>query len=198
MELAEILALLHEAGEAVPLETSELAENVSLPFCEQLTQYLNKPDTEQDALYDLISPHTGLLYSAIRETMRLRDTVRLGYSPLVLAHGDAHGNNVIQGERLVLADWEDMRLAPAEADLFIYAWHPHGGLLLETYAAVRRGYRVNRELLYFYVLRRRIEDVWVDVQRLTEESPNEAETVKLLDWTRRGIEEIHKIYYDKR
>jgi Ser/Thr protein kinase RdoA (MazF antagonist) len=196
MELAEILALLHDTGEAVPLETPGLVENISLPFCDQLTRYLNKPDTEHNALNELISPHTGLLHSVIHEVLRLRDTVRLGYSPLVLCHGDAHGNNVIQSERLVLADWEDLRLAPAEADLFIYAWHPHGDMLLEAYAAARRGYRINHELLYFYVLRRRIEDVWVDVQRLTEESPNVAETAKLLDWTRRGIEEIRKIYRD--
>lgn len=26
----------------------------------------------------------------------------------------------------MLADWEDLRWEPAEADLFIHAWHPHG------------------------------------------------------------------------
>jgi len=198
IELAEILVLLHVAGEAVPLEMPGLAENISLPFCEQLTRYLNKSDTEHDALFDIISPHAGLLLAAIRESLHLRDTVRLGYSPLVLCHGDAHGNNVIQAERLVLADWEDLRLAPAEADLFIYAWHPHGELLLESYVAARGGYRINHELLYFYVLRRRIEDVWYNVQRLTEENPDETETAKLLDYTRRGLEEIQALYRDKR
>jgi len=197
-ELAELLALLHDVGEAVPLEMPGLAENISLPFCEQLTRYLNKSDVEQDALFDIISPHTELLLEVIRETLHLRDTIRLGYSPLVLCHGDAHGNNVIQGERLVLADWEDLRLAPAEADLFIYAWHQHGSMFLEAYSAARRGYRINPELLYYYVLRRRIEDVWFDEQRLTEETLDEAETSKLLDWTRRGIEEIQSLYREKR
>ncbi|CAG7658597.1 phosphotransferase [Paenibacillus allorhizosphaerae] len=198
LELAEILALLHDAGEAVPLEIPGLAEDISLLFCDQLTRYLNRSDTEHGALFELISPHIGLLHAAIRETLRLRDTVRMGYSPLVLCHGDAHGNNVIQGERLVLADWEDLRLAPVEADLFIYAWHPHGSMLLEAYAASRRGYRINHELLYFYVLRRRIEDVWFNIQRLIEETLDEAGTAKLLDYTRRGIEEIQALYRDKR
>lgn len=197
LELAEIVARLHDAGEAVPHDLSGLAENISLPFCEQLFQYINEPGKEHDALAAIVSPHAGLLLSAINETLKLRDTVRLGYSPLVLCHGDAHGNNVIQGECLVLADWEDLRLAPAEADLFIYAWHPHGNLLLEAYTAARSGYRINHELLYYYVLRRRIEDVWNNIQRLTEEAPDEAETLKLLDWTRRGIEEIQAIYRDK-
>jgi thiamine kinase-like enzyme len=115
----------------------------------------------------------------------------------VLCHGDAHGNNVIQGERLVLVDWEDLRLAPPEADLFIHAWHPHGDVLLKSYSAACHGYQINHELLFFYVLRRRIEDVWVDIQRLTEESPDEVETEKLLGWTRLGIEEVHKLMLDR-
>lgn len=193
VELAEILALLHEIGDAVPFETPGLAEDISLPFCDQLARYLRKEDNKHDAIFDLVSPDADMLTEAIHETLRLRDTIRLGYAPLVLCHGDAHGNNVIQGERLVLADWEDLRRAPAEADLFIHAWHPHGGALLESYAAARHGYRMNHELLYFYVLRRRIEDVWVDIQRLTEESPDEAEMKKLLDWTRRGIEEVRAV-----
>lgn len=196
VELAKTLALLHDITETVQVEMSGLAEDISLPFCEQLAQYLSKAPPEHGALHDLISPHADLLLSAINETLLLRDTIRLGYTPLVLCHGDAHGNNVIQSDCLVLADWEDLRLAPAEADLFISAWHPHGDILLEAYAAARRGYRVNRELLSFYILRRRIEDVWVDIQRLTEESPDEVETAKLLDWIQRGIEEVRALYSD--
>ncbi|MCL2409233.1 MAG: aminoglycoside phosphotransferase family protein [Oscillospiraceae bacterium] len=192
-ELAEILAVLHEVDK-IPFETPGLEEDISLPFCEQLEQYLSKTNRQHDALYNLVHPHTEMLLAAIRETLRLRDTVRTGYSPLVLCHGDAHGNNVIQGERLVLVDWETLHRAPTEADLFIHAWHPHGETLLETYSAARRGYRINRELLRFYTLRRRIEDVWVDIQRLIEENPDDAERVDLLDWLSIGIEEIRKIY----
>jgi Ser/Thr protein kinase RdoA (MazF antagonist) len=194
VELAEILALLHDTGNTVPFETPGLAEDMSLPFCDQLVRYLNRVGAKHGALHDLVSPHADMLSAAVRETLRLRDTSRLGYSQLVLCHGDAHGNNVIQSERLVLADWEDLRWAPAEADLFIHAWHPYGDLLLQAYASARRGYRINHDLLTFYTLRRRIEDVWFDIQRLTEESPNGAETAKLLDWTRRGIEEVRTLY----
>jgi len=135
-----------------------------------------------------------MLRAATRETLRLRDAIRVGYAPLMLCHGDAHGNNVIQGDRLVLADWEDLRIAPAEADLFIHAWHPHGQTLLDAYAAARRGVRVNKELLSFYILRRRIEDIWADIQRLTEEAPDEAETIKLLGYVQTSIGEIRDFY----
>lgn len=197
IELAEILALLHDTGEAVPFEMPGLAEDISLSFCEHLIQYLSNASAEHNALFDLVSPHAELLLAAVGEALRLRDMVRLGYSPLVLCHGDAHGNNVIQSERLVLADWEGLHLAPAEADLFIHAWHPHGSTLLKKYIDARHGYQINQELLYFYILRRRLEDIWVDIQRLIEEAPDEAETAKLLDWTSQGIEQIRLLRRDR-
>jgi len=191
VDLAGILARLHEA---VPPEAPGLEEDISLAFCDRLLIFLDDVDTRQGALPGLIAPHAQMLRGAIGETLRLRDTIRFGYTPLALCHGDAHGNNVIQSERLVLADWEDLRLAPPEADLFIYAWHPYGETLLEAYVAARQGYRINRELLYFYVLRRRIEDVAVDVQRLTEEAPDEGERAELLKWIHRGIDDVRRAY----
>jgi len=198
VELAETLALLHEVGEAVPFDTPGLAEDISLSFCERLIQFLDWLNTGYGGLFDIILPHKDMLFSAAEEALRLRDTVRTGCSHLVLCHGDAHGNNLIQSERLVLVDWEDLRIAPPEADLFIYAWHKYGDTLLEAYSVARKGYKINRELLYFYILRRRIEDVWVDIERLIEEAPDEAETAKLLGWVSLGIEEVRKIYQVER
>jgi aminoglycoside phosphotransferase (APT) family kinase protein len=189
VELAEVLASLHDVGEDAPFEPDQ--EDTSLSFCERLEEYFDHADrTKHGALYDLTAPHEKMLRSAILEARQLRDAAESRQPPLVLCHGDAHGNNVIQSDRLVLADWEDLRMAPAEADLFIYAWHPFGDKLLEAYSAARRGYQIDTELLRFYVLRRRLEDVWVDIQRLTEEALTAEETAKQLDYVRRGIEEV--------
>ena len=194
MELAEILALLHEISETVPFETHGLAEDVSLSFCGRLVRFLNNMSLESKSLFDVVSPHLGFLLEAAHETLRLRDTLRLSHTPLVLCHGDAHGNNVIQSERLVLADWEELRWAPVEAELFIHAWHPYGSTLLETYVTIRRDYCVNNEMLYFYILRRRLEDIWGDIQRLTEESPNETESVELLSYIQQSIDGVQALF----
>ena len=192
-ELAETLARLHDIGDSVPFETLGLSEDISLSFCEQTIDYLSKTKKKDDEVFAIVSPYANMLITASREALRLRDTIRIGYSPIVLCHGDAHGNNVIQSKQLVLADWEDLRWAPVEADLFIHCMHKHSDTFLEAYAAARRGYQINKELLYFYTLRRRLEDVWVDIQRLTEESPDEAEKAKLLDWITEGIEEVQAL-----
>ena len=191
--LAQTLARLHDTSVATTFKTSGLEEDLSLAFCHRLTAYLDTSKSKQNRLSSLISPHVHLLLQASHETLHLRDTLRRGYSPLVLCHGDAHGNNVIQGEQLVLADWEDLRWAPAEADLFIYAWHPYGKLLLDTYTAYRQDFFIHKELLRYYVLRRRIEDLWVDIQRLTEESPDEAEVSELYKWIAVSIAEIQNL-----
>ena len=192
-ELAEILAHLHELSESVPFELTGLDEDISLPFCGHLAQFLKSMNTD-GALFAIVSPYTGLLKEAIDETIHLRDTLRTGYAPLVLCHTDAHGNNVIQGERLVLVDWEELRLAPAEADLFIHILHPYGKLLLEEYCGKRRNFSINQELLRFYTLRRRLEDLWGDIQRLTEESPDEAEADNLLGYVKESIDGVYLLY----
>jgi aminoglycoside phosphotransferase (APT) family kinase protein len=204
VELAETLAILHDASGALPFAAPRLDEDISLAFCHQLAHFLRTggigESAVDSALLDLISPHRELLLAAARKALRLRDEVRAGLTPLVLCHGDAHGNNVIQGNtpqggRLVLADWEGLCMAPPEADLFIHAWHPFGDALLESYAAARSGYKINNEMLHFYVLRRRIEDVWADVQRLTQEGPDEAEAAELLRWIGYGIGKIKSLVF---
>ena len=193
-ELAETLAHLHIAGETYPDTSEGLNEDLSLPFCGELLVFLDRTPLQNGALRGIVSPHAQLLRSAAKEALRLRYTLRRGYTPLVLCHGDAHGNNVLQSDRLVLADWEDLRRAPAEADLFIYDWHPHGDVLLKTYTEKRPGFQLNQNLLHYYVLRRRIEDVWVDIQRLTEEEPAADEKEKLLRYIRLGIENVERVY----
>jgi len=181
IELAEILAALH----SIQLDCKAPQEDISLSFLDELTYYLD---------HAILRPHACMFRAAIAETKKLRDTVRVNCDQLVLCHGDAHGNNVIQSAGgLVLVDFDGLHMAPAEADLFIYDWHPHGDAFLEAYTAARPGFQINWELLRYYILRRRLEDVWVDIQRLTEESPDAAETQQLIAWVGQGIAAVGKI-----
>lgn len=198
VELAEILADLHELCHSMPFQAHGLEEDISLIFCDQLILSLHTGHKQHQKLYALVKPYSDMLWAAISELRLLRDTVRIGYSPLVLCHGDAHGNNIIQSDRLVLADWEDIRWAPAEADLFICGWHPYSDTLLKSYSAARHNYQINYKLLYFYSLRRRLEDVWVTIQRLTEESCDEGETERLLNRTQQGLEKLQMLYCYKK
>jgi len=192
-ELAEILAILHDTSKHIPFDTPGLSEDISLPFCEKLERYLANADLEASALARLVCPHAATLRAAIAETVRLRDTVRLHAAPLVLCHADAHSYNVMHGNRLVLVDWEDLRWAPAEADLFMHALSPHWAAFWQAYSAIRSDFRLDAGLMRFNLIRRRLDDIGLDIERITQEDPTEAETTKMLGWIALSISEAREI-----
>jgi Ser/Thr protein kinase RdoA (MazF antagonist) len=194
IELAEILACLHDTSKTISFNMTELAEDTSLSFCERLINYLDKPEAINNIPAHQILQNADMLKSASIKALNLRDKLRLGYSPLVLCHGDAHGNNVIQSDKLVLADWDNLSYAPVEADLFIHTFHKkYSDIFLEAYCAARRGYLINKDLLYFYTLRNHLGDIWVDIERLIQESPCESEIADLLEWISQSITEVREL-----
>ena len=76
----------------------------------------------------------------------------------------------MQSDRLVLIDWEGMKLAPPEADLFAFIgnlfWHNCSDEFLKIYESIRKDFKLNSEVLEFYQIRRRIEDIEAFAQSL--------------------------------
>lgn len=192
VELAEILARLHGFGEWIPFDTRRLFEDVSLSFCAKLENYLAEAHN-QDTLSRLVCPEADMIRSAIAETVQLRDTARLNAQSLVLCHTDAHYNNVIQSDRLVLVDWEDLRLAPAEADLFMYALNPHWAAFWHAYAAIRCDFHIDIGLIRFYLIRRRLDDIWYYVSRVLFDGPNEDEVSRICGRLKSAFSETRQL-----
>jgi len=193
--LAEILARLHSFGEDIPCNTKGLLEDTSLVFCEKLESYLDKA-YNQDVLSCLVYPEAAMIRTAIAKTILLRDTARLNAHPLVLCHTDAHYNNVIQSDRLVLVDWEDLRLAPAEADLFMYALDPHWRIFWKTYSSIRSDFRIDAGLMRFYLMRRHLDDIWYYVSRVLFDKPNEDEVSRICGRLRNIFPETRRLLSD--
>ncbi len=176
-ELAQILAELHEFGEEIPCDMSGLAEDISLWFCDELRAFLKSGHKGGPGV--AMRRHGQIWEAAVDETLRLKKTVRLSAPKLCLCHTDAHGNNVMKGERLVLADWEGLCVAPPEADLFMYARDPLRSVFFGAYCDARAGFVLDADMLRFYLLRRQVEDAWADVLRLVNDHPDEGETREL-------------------
>jgi spectinomycin phosphotransferase len=191
-ELAETLALLHGFGEGIPCDTRGLSEDISLSFCAKLELYLTEAHNT-NMLSELVCPEIDMIRAAIAETIRLRDTARLNAKSLVLCHTDAHHNNVIQSDRLVLVDWEDLRLAPAEADLFMYVLNPYWNEFWHAYAAVRQGFLINADLMHFYLIRRRLDDIWYYVCRVLFDGPNKDEVIRICDRLKSAFSETRRL-----
>ena len=80
-------------------------------------------------------------------------------------HADVHRQNLIltpAGE-LYLLDWEGLRLAPAEQDLFFWADEAQGEAFLRHYRRARPAACLSAEAFAYYYHRRNLEDLadWV-------------------------------------
>ncbi|HAT8894499.1 TPA: aminoglycoside phosphotransferase family protein [Legionella pneumophila] len=73
----------------------------------------------------------------------------------VITHGDPHHYNVLQTPLdLWLVDWDGIKIAPRERDL----WHYLDASLMNAYCKMNPQFTINRELCEFYRLQRFFED----------------------------------------
>ncbi|MBB6033289.1 phosphotransferase enzyme family protein [Phytomonospora endophytica] len=163
-DMAAVLARLHRAAPpAPPRHDPALAARVHLD--EALTA-LETPwgsGPYGDRTRKLLRERE----SGVRAALARFDTVAariaaMSDAELVVTHGEPHRGNVLaDGERLLLIDWDTVRLAPPERDL----WMGLGddGPARELYARVT-GHEVSAELMAFYELRWALDDVSIYVR----------------------------------
>ena len=168
-EIGQIVAELHAYGAEIPVSTTSLRETFDVSFCGALAGWLEEMH-HSALLIDALALHRAALTQAIAALQKA--AASLSNAPLryALCHTDIHGWNLMQGGNLVLIDWEGLKLAPVEADLFSFtdtfffadAWED----FMAVYRAAHKDYRVNGEALRFYRLRRRLEDIHAFAQSI--------------------------------
>lgn len=163
-EIAEILAELHKYGPEIPFATSAINENFSVPFCRELKEILLSLDKSKTSETEIIlTRFKEVLFKNVKKVEELAGKLSKESLRFVLCHTDVHGWNLMQSDKLILIDWEGLRLAPPETDLFAFIgnlfWHSCSGEFMKTYQTVHTDFKVNPEVLEFYQTRRRVEDI---------------------------------------
>jgi len=162
VEIAEIVGVLHQYGDNLPFDFSDVRETYEIP-CSEL---MKLPSNSSDSL--CIYRHYDMLMRALDLAHSMAESVRSMDLPLVLCHTDIHGWNLLQSDRLILIDWESIKLAPAEADLYTFwgdwywgdsNWGSYWDIFLPVYQRYRPNYATNENVLKFYQIRRHIEDI---------------------------------------
>lgn len=189
-EMAEIIAELHKYGTEVPVPTDVIKENFAVPFCAELKEILLSPVQKKDVeTTNILMEHKQTLLRYIEKTELLSKKSVNKNLPFVLCHTDVHGWNMMQSERLILIDWEGMKLAPPEADLFAFVgnlfWHNCSDEFMNIYQEVHPNFRLNQEVLDFYQIRRRIEDICAFAQGLLFEDIDDEDRKQSLYHLRR-------------
>ena len=180
-ELAPLLGRLHVGTPEVMARVSRLPappEDFGLSFEGALLENLRflqaiPPDARPGvhALGALLLPHEHDLRRLLDQARSFQQTARARLRPFVLCHTDAHGGNVMRDAAggLWVIDWEMARLAPPEHDL----WMLHARLaeVLPAYEeGTGRRAELDPDVLGFYLCRRVLEDLAVDVDWVLHEN----------------------------
>ncbi|MHC1693839.1 MAG: phosphotransferase family protein [Eubacteriales bacterium] len=175
-EIAEIISELHHYGEEIPVDTKSIKENFAVPFCDKLLSIIYSNPLNENEAINILHEYKEVLIKNIKLTQKLAQKLASENLHYVLCHTDVHGWNMIQADKLILIDWEGMKLAPPEAYLFAfignYFWHNFSTQFMETYMSINKNFIVNNDSLLFYQTRRRIEDICAFALELIYEEIN--------------------------
>jgi Ser/Thr protein kinase RdoA (MazF antagonist) len=186
-ELGRITARLHAYGAEIPVPTDGLKETFDVSFCDTLNGWIRSG--QHPILDEAMAPYAKTIFKASKALRNAADVLRESDLRYVLCHTDIHGWNLMQSDTLVLIDWEGLKLAPAEADLFSltdtfffgYAWDD----FMSAYRSVHSTYVVNPEAMRFYRLRRRLEDIYAFAGSIIFDKLTQEEMRTSLDYLKR-------------
>ncbi|WML56470.1 aminoglycoside phosphotransferase family protein [Neobacillus sp. PS2-9] len=181
-ELAKILGLLHMNTSNIPngLKQQQVNENFDIDFCENLYSFIKKDlENKDNRVLEIVKPYTGTLLEKINRKRYLSNTLISKPYQFVLSHADAHNWNVMQGEYLVLIDWECLKLAPQEQDLILIITEPYAGQFVNEYRKYMKYESPDFDAFEFYFLKRKLEDIWEWIKNLRFEGHIRSEEVTL-------------------
>jgi spectinomycin phosphotransferase len=187
-ELARILGVLHSITPSIPNELKEqqIKESFDIEFCDLLSSFIYKDlCMKDDVVLQVVKPYTHCLLENIDRMRLLSSTLKNKPQQFVLCHADAHNWNIMQGQNMVLIDWECLKLAPQEQDLILNITEPYAVQFLGEYRKYMNYNKPDLDALEFYFLKRKLEDIWEWVKDLRVEGLVKAEdtTLKFLKQT---------------
>ncbi|MGZ7440177.1 phosphotransferase [Paenibacillus sp. TH7-28] len=192
-ELANMVAELHLHGEEIPMDTTAIKEDFSVPFLAQLRMAMAR---EVNVL-----PHdlAELICSRLEQLKRLTDSVeelsadlRKRSLKMALCHTDLHPWNLMQSDgKLMLIDWEGLKLAPVEADLMFWFDEPYYDHFVSVYREVHNDFAINPAVLQFYRARRKLEDIWEFMEQLMFDRQEEQERAATIRHLNKELNEIN-------
>ncbi|MBS4199346.1 aminoglycoside phosphotransferase family protein [Bacillus sp. FJAT-49732] len=184
-ELARILGLLHQSTSKVSnkLREQQTVEDFGIEYCDLLSSFIHYDlDKKDDVVLEIVKPYCNCLLDKIDRMMFLSKTLYNKAHKYVLCHADAHNWNIMQGENLMLIDWECVKLAPQEQDLILVVTEPYAKQFLKVYKKYMNYDTPDIDAYEFYFLKRKLEDIWEWIKDLRFEGLVKSEdiTLKLL------------------
>ncbi|MGL6173649.1 MAG: phosphotransferase family protein [Cellulosilyticaceae bacterium] len=185
LQLAEMVKVLHEI-ECKSFENLCPQETFNLEFCDELNELIENNIRElPEQFYELVKPHKTIIVKKIIEVKNLAQKLKQMQLPFVLCHTDIHGGNIMRNKqgKLILVDWENVILAPKEADLFAFCEEEYFHYFKED---------TNEMALFYYVIRRDLEDIWEFLSSMLNNEYNLEEQMEVFGHMKRILEHLSK------
>ena len=154
-EFGRLMARIHEMTAEITTEIhrEDFSGRDKINFEEYFGQAASacQADSAAAMLNEVLRRHERDIRAYVREFQRLCEVARAGDVDLVMTHGDAPGNVLVKShDDLVLIDWDEIELAPAERDNWILDEFPE---YMQGYRSVRPDYTINPDLRAFCILK---------------------------------------------
>jgi len=160
-KLGQTIAQIHDITSQIAQKPP--AENFDFPngdlFDEQFKGTLTSTSTDPviKALKKLLSEHEAEVYTDKNELIRLAALCKDQSSALVITHGDLSTNVLIKSpDDIYIIDWDEMRLAPAERDLWMLDERPS---FLIGYQSIRPDFQIDKNRRSFCILQYHFENM---------------------------------------
>jgi len=197
LEAAEILAILHNVGNTVPIDMNRIKEDFSVPFCFSLDKFIEKKyPSSPTFIKKIIEPCMEELMAKSDRVKSLAEKYKDMNFGMTLCHMDAHGYNLMQSDRLVLVDWEMAKYAPPELDLCVFTKPEYWNIFIEHYSKLRPDFTLDNDLLMFYIQRRNIEDIWEYINTITNNKQTNEQRQLELDLLKVCCDAIDDSFYE--
>ncbi|NBL65601.1 phosphotransferase [Flavobacterium sp. NST-5] len=190
-QLSEIISALHNSND-VPFDLEPITETFELEFIPLLTAWTSEDfDELKHEIHDVLKPYLSILKQKIIQWKNLSIELKNMSLKFTLCHTDIHHWNLIwNNEQLYLLDWEGLKFAPPEADIFSIYQQPYFELFLTKYCEHNPDFRVNETVLKFYQLSRRLQDISEFIQQLQFDEITENDKNISFKYLRRELNNI--------
>ncbi len=181
---SEIIAHLHLYGEGIPVKAESIKEDFSVPFSEFFKGILNSNNRHMAIdIRDVVDCHKTEIDRLVRIVEKLAESLQLSDLRMALCHTDLHYWNLMESQdKLIIIDWEGLKLAPVEADLMFLMDKPYFNTFLKIYQDTHKNFELNHEALHFYQGRRKLEDIGEFLEQLIFDSLSEQERMNTMDY----------------
>jgi len=170
VKVSELLASVHKNTRKIELEKAPI-EKFNIGFKDELINGINILEQNKRLnnkykvkLAKLLIPMKNETIRLLEKTVKLGKFIRLKESDFVLCHTDPIHQNLILNKNhdVFLIDWDGVKLAPKEHDLWFYLWD-NPNLFLTSYENIYGSLTLDREAVIFYFYYRILEDLtdWV-------------------------------------